>query len=63
MNSTNFQEQLWNKAGPTINGMIQKLGHVKEEMKLIEKGKEHNSKQFSDRLLRLLHQDLGHEEV
>ena len=42
--STNFQEQLWNEAGPTIDGMIQKLGHMKKEVELIKKGKERDTK-------------------
>jgi len=60
--STNFQEQLWNEAGPTIDGMIQKLGHMKEEVELIKKGKERDTKQLSNRLLTLLYQDLGYVE-
>ena len=60
--STNFQEQLWNEAGPKMYGITQKLGHMKEEFELMKKGKEHDTKQFSNRLLTLLYQDQGHEE-
>ena len=37
--STNFQEQLWNEAGPAIDGVTQKHGHMKEELELMKKGK------------------------
>ena len=60
--STNFQEQLWNEAGPTIDGMIQKLGHMQDEVELIKKVKECDTKQLSNRLLTLIYQDLGYEE-